>query len=41
MSRCPAPISFLNVHNSESLFNFWITCINVAKRETSNETSEK
>jgi hypothetical protein len=31
--RCSTLISFLNVHNYESLFNFWILYINVAKRK--------
>jgi hypothetical protein len=40
-SRYSTPISFLNVHNYEILFNFWILYINVAKREASNEMNEK
>jgi len=37
VGRCATPISFLNVHNYESLFNFWILYITVSKREASNE----
>jgi hypothetical protein len=39
--RCFTPISFLNVHNYENLFNFWILYINVAKREAYNKMNEK
>jgi hypothetical protein len=27
-----APISLLNIHNYENLFNFWIAYINVSKK---------
>jgi len=39
--RYSTPISFLNLHNYESLFNFWILYINVSKKEASNEMNEK
>lgn len=39
--RCFTPISFLNLHNYESLFNFWILYINVSEKEASNEMNEK